>query len=286
LARYWTKVAVFAAVLATAVPAVAVEVAVTGRDADYAARFAGALSEMLDGRITMVPPAQARLRVALDAESFREALTTDDFVIGVDIPRAQALRARQQGCRCTALFAGPDPRRQVRLIRELLPAAGRVGLLLGPGTRWMEDYLSADIVSPPVRYEVRHMDDPGNLGPVLTRLLPRVDVLLAVQDPDLFNASTAKMVLLTSYRQRKPVVGPGAEFVRAGSLATTYSSGYDLVTTVGTLLDGFASDGDLPPPAFPADFSVTVNEHVARAYDLVVRDPQWLVSRLRRESDP
>lgn len=287
LARNWLKGAALALVLVTEIAvADAISVTVTGRDADFAARFAGALSEMLEGRVTMVTPAQAALRVALDEDSFRQALESDAWVIGVEIPRDLALRARREGCRCTALFAGPDPRRQLRLIRKLLPVAGNIGLLLQPDSGWVEERLGGDLVSPPVAFDIEYLGDAEQLGPALTRLLPRVDALLATREPSLYNAATAKLVLLSSYRQGKPVIGPNAEFVRAGSLATTYSSGYDLVASVGGLLQHFAENRALPSPDFPDAFSVTVNEHVARAYDLVVRDPQWLASELRREEAP
>lgn len=287
MARTWLKGAILAmALVAEVVAAEAIDVTVIGQDADFAARFAGALSELLEDRVVMVPPDKAEVRVALDEASFREALASDVPVIGVEIPRKVALEARGDGCLCTALFAGPDPRRQLRLIRKLLPAAGRVGLLLGPESRWVEERLSGDLVSPPVHFEVKYLEGTEPLGPALTRMLPRVDALLATREPMLYNATTAKLVLLTSYRQGKPVIGPNAEFVRAGSLATSYSSGYDLVTSVGDLLDAYSGNRVLPPPDFPAYFSVTINEHVARAYDLVVRDPQWLTSELRREEAP
>lgn len=287
MARKWLRGLLLTTVLVTiAQTAAATKVAVTGQDADFAARFAGALAELLSDRVTLVPPDQAELRIALDPESFRTALESDDYVIGVNIPRQQALQARADGCRCTALFAGADPRRQLRLIRALLPAAGRVGLLLGPESRWVEKVLEPGLVSPPVVLDVEYVDDPENLGPALGRLLPRVDVMLAVRDPLIYNPGTAKLVLLTSYRQGRPVIGPNAEFVRAGSLATTYSSGYDLVSTVAELLAHFSDKQTLPAPGFPGVFSVSVNEHVARAYDLVVRDPQWLASRLKAEEAP
>lgn len=286
MARKWLPGVLLAVLVTGAQAATATKVVVTGQDADFAARFAGALAELLSDRVTLVPPDQAELRIALDPESFRTALESDDYVIGVEIPRQQALAARARGCRCTALFAGADPRRQLRLIRALLPAAGRVGLLLGPESRWVEKVLEPGLVSPPVEFDVEYIEDPENLGPALGRLLPRVDVLLAVRDPLIYNPRTAKLVLLTSYRQGRPVIGPNAEFVRAGSLATTYSSGYDLVSAVAELLGHFRDKGALPAPAFPEVFSVSVNEHVARAYDLLVRDPQWLASRLKAEETP
>ena len=57
----------------------------------------------------------------------------------------------------------------------------------------------------------------------LQTLFRNSDVLLGLDDPQLYNPKTAKNLLLSSYAQQLPLVGPNAGFVRAGSLASTYS---------------------------------------------------------------
>lgn len=283
MARNWIQRAVLVWALMATVPVMALDVAVSGQDADRAARFASALSESTQRRVVTVTPDRAELHIALDAESFRQALNSGDAVIGVDIPRELALRAYRDDCHCTALFAGADPLRQLRLIRKLLPAATRVGVLLGPESGWVENRLEEAPESASLHLEIDHLSDPDQLGPALSRLLSRVDVLLAPRDPQLYNPATARLLLLSSYRQDRPVIGPDAEFVRAGSLATTYSSGYDLVIAVGALLDAYSESGALPAPHFPGVFSVTVNEHVMRAQDLPAPDPRQLTAELREQ---
>lgn len=261
-------------------------VSVDGGDADQVAFFTGSLSEMLGQTIRMVPPSEADVRVALDAASFARALDDGKRVLGVDIPRDRVLAARADGCRCSAFFKGADPRRQLRLIRSLQPGAARVGMLLTPELDWVEDLLAPDMVTPPLALQTATVTDPGRLGGTLGELLPRVDALLAVEETSLFSPATARLVLLTSYRQRRPVVGPDRDFVRAGSLATTYSGGFDLVRSVAQWLEALKARGQFPAPDWPPYFSVTLNEHVARAYDLPVRDPQRLAAELKAQEAP
>lgn len=272
--------------MAEAVSADAVTVAVSGRDADDAAHFAGALSEMLGDAIRMVPPGEADVRVALDGESFARALESGDRVIGVDIPREQALDAHAAGCRCTAFFASADPRRQLRLIRKLQPGAVRVGVLLTPETAPLRSLLAAEVDASPLALEFHEVANADALGNAMGQLLPRVDALLALDETGLYHTGTARLVLLTSYRQRRPVVGPDRAFVRAGSLATTYSGDFDLVRSVAGVLERLDAGESLPAPAWPSYFSVTLNEYVARAYDLPVRDPQRLAAELKALEAP
>ncbi|WP_351079682.1 hypothetical protein, partial [Shewanella sp. CAL98-MNA-CIBAN-0140] len=55
----------------------------------------------------------------------------------------------------------------------------------------------------------------------LQNLFKNSDVLLGLDDPNLYNPKTVKNLLLSSYAQQLPLVGPNAGFVRAGSLAST-----------------------------------------------------------------
>jgi putative ABC transport system substrate-binding protein len=263
-----------------------VAVSVQGADGDYAGRFATALAEVLPEGIRLVPPAESDVLVALDESSFQAAVDNGRAVIGVGVSRQLALAARQSGCRCSALFAGADPRRQLRLIHELLPAARQVGVVTSDASIWTEKLLAEAAGSLKLELDIVRVPGFEEMGPTLGRLLPRVDVLLAVQDETLYTPATAKLVLLTSYRQNRPVIGPNEQYVRAGSLATSFSSGFDLVETVAAWLRDYQSGDKLPAPAWPMEFSVSLNEHVARAYQVPAREPRWLTARIREGEKP
>lgn len=268
--------------LAPAADGVAVlAVSVRGTDAHRVGYFTERLAGMLGDSIRMVPPENAEVRVALGTASFRAAVDQDTRVLGVNVPRAEVMNARAEGCRCSALLPGPDPGRQLRLLRLLQPGARRVGVLVTGEKVWFRDRLSsvarkADLALEPARVHRR-----DELAPVLSRLLPRVDALLALEQTGLYGPESARLVLLTSYRQRRPVIGPDRAFVRAGSLATTYSGDEHRARSIADWLKRVRDGDSLPEPDWPAHFSVTLNEPVARAYDLPVRDPQWLAAELR-----
>ena len=80
------------------------------------------------------------------------------------------------------------------------------------------------------------------LDRVSVKVLPAPDqtrtlLLLGLDDPDLYNPKTAKNLLLSSYSRQVALVGPNAAFVRAGSLASTYSDQPDWLAILDQLLD-------------------------------------------------
>jgi putative tryptophan/tyrosine transport system substrate-binding protein len=124
--------------------------------------------------------------------------------------------------------------------------------------------------------EVSRVDD---LPAVLADLLPRVDVLLGLADARLFTPDTARLILLASYRQQTPLIGPDEAFVRAGSLAAAHPSLEGLASAVIELLSRFNKDGPLPAPRY-APPTLTINAHVARSYGVIAPDTATIEQRL------
>ena len=259
-------------------------VSVHGGDAARVAWFSDKLAGMLGERIRMVPPGGADVQLALDAQHFRRRCREGTRVVGVAIAPQQVRAVRDDGHRCTALFRGAEPERQLRLLQLLQPGLQRVGVLLTPDSDWLRTYLldPADSGEPAsLALDFLEVAPRKELAPALNRLLPRVDALLALDETGLYGPNTARLVLLTSYRQRRPVVGPNRSFVQAGSLATTYSGDIHLARSLAQWLRRLLEQGRLPEPGWPAHFSVTLNEDVLKAYDLPLRDPQDLAAELR-----
>ena len=259
-----------------------------GGDEAHRARFTDALETALQARGLPAPVWQggrrSELLIALGDDAFRDALTRQRPVVGVFVSRTVALEAYTAGCVCTAFFSEADPARQLHLARLMFPGARRVGLFTGPDSAWAAGLLQAGIADDDWVLVHETARDAADLTRRLPRLLAQVDVLLAVSDPALYNADNARTLLLTSYRQGRPVIGPDDFMVQAGGVATTYSSGLDQVEDVADLLARLQARGSLqgrlPPPDFGRHFSVRVNAHVARSYDVPLVDPAALGRQL------
>lgn len=282
MTRIWLLIALLLPLLAQASGG-RVDVAVLAPSESFRERFESGLEETRGGRIEFTSPARASLLLAIGSDAFQEALDSGKPVIGLMVPRRQALEAYANGCGCAAFFAETDPRLQLELLQRLFPGARRVGLLTGPDSLWVSGYLKPHVSGLGLQLEHQHLDElpsTNALGRQLSRLLPAADVLLAIDEPAIYSAETARLVLLTSYRQNKPVVGPDDRFVGAGSVASVYYSGQDMVNQAARAISNYLGSGRFPSPDYPRYFSVAVNEHVARTYDAASVDAAELLDAL------
>ena len=132
-----------------------------------------------------------------------------------------------------------------------LPDAHNVGLLFDPAQNERRAADSAAALQRaglvPVLAPVA---GPTALPGALARLKDRVDVLLGLPDTTVFAAEHSRSLLLFSFRQRIPLVGPSEGWVRAGALYTVEWDYADLGRYCGALalrqLTG--AKAPLPPP--------------------------------------
>lgn len=230
----------------------------------------------------------ARLVVAVGAEAFREAVAAQVEgreaapVVGVALTR-QAWRQVQPG-RHTALYWEPDPVRQLRLARVLMPSAKRFGVVLGAP----DDVLTQALRAEATRLGLTLTVDVGTRGKALSHrlnaILANSDFLLGIDDPGVFTPELAKTVLLTSYRHGKPVIGPTAAWVSAGSVASLSASIPETVDALAAWMPALLADGQLPPPRYAGRYAgVATNPNVARSLQLGLPTVQRLEALLREE---
>ncbi|MDF1820304.1 MAG: ABC transporter substrate binding protein [Alcanivoracaceae bacterium] len=205
------------------------------------------------------------------------AVSSGSPVFAVRVSRRVLDQRRADGCRCSGIYAGARPSDQLALVEALLPRARRVGVVLSRQNRFLEKEL-AEAAADRIALRVEIVDSAEQLPVALSRLLPAVDVLLLLPDPMLFNAETARLLLLTSYRQGRPVVGPDNAFVRAGSLASIDASTRDVVSHTLAVLEGYTA-GRLPPPDYAAR-TISINPHVARTYGVRETDTEALAESI------
>ena len=199
------------------------------------------------------------------------------LVMRVSRVQAEQRLGKSRPAFLTLLWSDAPLGRQLRLARYLLPQARRVGVLYGEHSSFLLDELRH--AARPLGLEIVAQDwsDPRDNRP-LQHLLGNSDVLLGLDDPDLYNSKTAKNLLLSSYAQQLPLVGPNAGFVRAGSLASTYSDQADWLAVLDRLLDH--SPANWPRSLYPDRFKVVGNPQVARSLGIEQVDEASVATRL------
>ncbi len=201
--------------------------------------------------------------------------------LGVFIRKADYQRLKDQspfaGRQFSAIYLESPPVRQLNLISVLLPKARAVGVLVPadqPAETW-PDHPALRIRDYPIRTQ-------DELPKVLSRALEHTDALLATPEPEIYNRNLIKLILLSAYRHGKPVIGPSLAYVRAGSLATTFSSIGDFSREIIEALEFHRKNAYWPMPGYARYFSVAVNRQVARSLGLSPPSDDMLRHELER----
>ncbi|EJL08916.1 hypothetical protein Pchl3084_1704 [Pseudomonas chlororaphis subsp. aureofaciens 30-84] len=275
-----------------AFPAWAAQVLLTGaEDSAGVQAFAQALAQQRpqdDVRFELLAnlpapgqlPAGTRL-ILLDPASleWRQQETQGPATLVLRIGRIQAQQrlGAAPSPRLSLLWSDPPLARQLRLIRKILPQARRIGVLYGADSEFLLKELHQ--AAHPLGLEIvaERWDDTNDSRP-LQSLLKSSDVLLGLDDPQLYNPKTAKNLLLSSYARQLALIGPNAGFVKAGSLASTYSDQDDWLQVLDDLLDRPTTHW--PRTLYPQPFKVLSNPQVARSLGVEPIDEQSVATQL------
>ncbi|MBP5062296.1 ABC transporter substrate-binding protein [Pseudomonas chlororaphis] len=291
LSRFRVRLLLFCC-LWGAFPAWAAQVLLTGAEDSTGVRaFAQALAQQRpqdEVRFELLAnlPAPAQLPagtrlILLDPASleWRQKDTQGPATLVLRIGRIQAQQrlGATASPRLSLLWSDPPLARQLQLIRKILPQARRIGVLYGADSEFLLKELHQ--AAHPLGLEIvaERWDDTNDSRP-LQSLLKSSDVLLGLDDPQLYNPKTAKNLLLSSYARQLALIGPNAGFVKAGSLASTYSDQDDWLQVLDDLLDRPTTHW--PRTLYPQPFKVLSNPQVARSLGVEPIDEQSVATQL------
>lgn len=262
------------------------EVILTGaQDSDGVRDFVQALgSRRPADRVRFVPlaelPAPGQLHagtrlILLDPQALdwrlRESAGPPALVLRISRVQARLRLGDTRPPYLSLLWSDPPLERQLRLIRYLLPQAHRVGVLYGENSQFLLGELRQAARPLGLEIDAQPWPDLRDNRPLQT-LLKNTDVLLGLDDPQLYNPKTVKNLLLSSYARQMPLIGPNAGFVKAGALASTLSDQNDWLAVLDHLLD--QPPEKWPRAHYPEQFSVSGNQQVARALGIEPIDPR------------
>lgn len=232
----------------------------------------------LDGETRLLLLGSGALNWRLDSHAAPPALT-----LLVSRVEARQVLGDREPPHLSLLWSDPPPVRQLQLALQLSPRPQRIGVLLSPSSEFLlaeldhaAQKLGVELVS---ELQTRSEDSRP-----LRELLGRSDLLLGLDDKQLYNAQTIKGILLSAYAENRALIGPTAAFVKAGSLASTYSDQSDWLETLDTLLDEPAEQW--PRSLYPERFKVQSNRQVARSLGIDLQGDAELAQRLAEGEKP
>jgi len=186
-----------------------------------------------------------------------------------EIPVVGALvlsEAQLQGANVTGVTLGVPADVQFQWVKRLLPKARRLGVLYNPDENGAAVAAAGGAASREgVELVPREVASPQALPASLASLERSADALWGLPDRVVFVPQTAKAILLFSFRNRIPLVGPSEAWVKAGALFALEPDYRDLGVQCGELaraiLGGARAAG--LPPALPRTAVLSVNRKTA-----------------------
>ncbi|MBL8446657.1 MAG: hypothetical protein JNJ44_04505 [Zoogloeaceae bacterium] len=184
--------------------------------------------------------------------------------------------------RDTAVLLDQPATRQIDLIRVALPGFGRIALLEGGESRELVGQLAeaARERKFAVQREVVMRDN--DIFTALQRVLSDPAALIATPDTTVFNGYSIQNIMLTAYRQRSPVLGFSASYVRAGAVLGLYSTPAQIGRQTAELARAALGGQPLPPPQNPRYFEISTNPQVARSIGIFLEEPAQIRASIAR----
>lgn len=221
------------------------------------------------------PPPSSDLVVTVGSDALRKAITRADTppIIATLLPRQsyeRILSEHRRPSRITAIYLDQPAARQAAFFRHLFPEQKRFGLLVSPETRSLASQYRQAFSNAGLTLDIEDVDTDKALLPALTALLDRTTALLALPDSTIYRRNNVKAILITAFRQQRPIIGYSPAFVTAGALAALHTTPHQAARQTADLI--LASGTNLPPPSGPSQFAIAINPNVAQALGLKIPD--------------
>lgn len=105
------------------------------------------------------------------------------------------------------------------------------------------------------------------------------DVLLALPNPDIYNANNAKNIILSTYHANVPIIAYSKSFAKAGALVSLYSSIDNIADKTASIVNKIIQDGPQKQKEYyPDDFTIEINSAVARSLNIDI-DSESVIKR-------
>lgn len=171
----------------------------------------------------------------------------------------------------TAVYLEYPVEVELEWMARMLPGHHRIGVVY----HGVESGRRVDKARHLATVQAIHINSPAELPEALQQLTNRADVLWSVYDPVVYNPETARSLVLFSLRNRIPMVGQSAAWVRAGALYAL-DRDYDDVGAQCAELTALILGGTLPAqiaPVPPRKVRYAVNTRTAVDLRIVVPEP-------------
>lgn len=190
-------------------------------------------------------------------------------------------QAELEVSRVTAVFMDQPISRQIALARLIVPSAQAIGTVFGRVSVAQRQSVEKYAEEAGLQVYQSFLDDDQNPVQVLTPIIQRSDVFLAIADSANFNRSVSRWALYISLRNKIPLIGFSSNYAEAGAVVSIFSTPAQIGEQTYQTVKQYLTTAQLTPPSYPNDFTVIVNASTARTLKLNLPSATSLEDQLK-----
>jgi len=181
----------------------------------------------------------------------------------------------------SSIYIDQPIERQLRLIDLLSHNFKKIGILYGKNSYSRKKEISSVIASAGYRVKNITVLERTELISETRHLSENSDLLLAIPDSTIYNRRSIKGILLTTYRNKIPVIGFSKAYVKAGALAAVYSSPENIsLQAIETIQHNTRHSYISASRQHPKYFNIETNAKVARSLNINIPNKDQLLKQL------
>jgi putative tryptophan/tyrosine transport system substrate-binding protein len=170
--------------------------------------------------------------------------------------------------------------RQLNLIAAAFPERNRIGVLFDTPPPDDLDQLREKIRESGLNLYEQEVATHTSVFEALQNVLLHSDVLLALPVPAVYNGSTLRNILVSTYQAEIPLVGFSSAYVKAGAICAVFSTPAQFASQTSLAIQKFIETGALTPTQYPKFYEVAVNDRVAQSLKINIKSPDEILRRM------
>lgn len=257
--------------------------------------FSDTLSEYLQGSNvtlsvidTTQPQQPSNLTIAVGMKAATAAADSNaSNILNVMIPKSGHKKLlldfpkRDNSTHYSSIYLDQPIERQLSLIAAAFPDRQRLGVMFESSNSNEINQLKQ--MSHDYGFELyeREVEASTAMFDTLQDVLQHSDVLLALPAPAIYNSTTLRNILVSTYQTNTPLVGFSSAYVKAGAMYAVISTPAQLAIQTSTIILKHVETGALPTAQPPKLFEISVNERVAQSMGIAIKSPDELSKKMR-----
>jgi ABC-type uncharacterized transport system substrate-binding protein len=179
----------------------------------------------------------------------------------------------------TSIFIEPPLARQLKLANLLVPGNKKIGLLVSDEQDKKSVFMTLTDEEK-IMLKVVSVAEHDNINQALFHVLKNTRLLLGHYNNEVYNARNIKNILITSYRQRKVLIGPSRAYLKAGSFSTTFSDLSHIAFRILEVVKHHKNTGQWLKADYNPHYRILFNSQVARSLNIRILDEKLLLQKM------